>query len=239
MPRARASVASENRSALPPPDFGLKIRTGCSGAGADRSCGRSAHGDSRAGAGRNDSADDQGDLDRAVVDDQQDRRRERDRAEREADDSDRAAPQDPVPGGHDRDAHQAEDDQALRELLDRHDQARPRAASANTRAPNAASRLPVIGSSLLGAPSDTEPRPPPRRPAWLRDAERVDLAVYAAIARTPTPALDTAMARLTPRRRLLATCRSQRRRSLPPSAVGGAGAPRRAALSRSGLRRPS
>jgi membrane-associated phospholipid phosphatase len=32
--------------------------------------------------------------------------------------------------------------------------------------------------------------------AWLRDAERVDVAVYAAIAATPTPALDAAMVRL-------------------------------------------
>ena len=32
---------------------------------------------------------------------------------------------------------------------------------------------------------------------WLRDAERIDLAVYAAIAATPTPALDGAMSRLT------------------------------------------
>ena len=30
----------------------------------------------------------------------------------------------------------------------------------------------------------------PRRPRWIEDAERVDLAIYAAIARTPTPALD-------------------------------------------------
>ena len=41
-----------------------------------------------------------------------------------------------------------------------------------------------------------EPDAPPR-PGWLRDAERVDLAIYAAIARTPTPALDNAMRRLT------------------------------------------
>jgi membrane-associated phospholipid phosphatase len=34
------------------------------------------------------------------------------------------------------------------------------------------------------------------RPAWLRDAERVDVAVYTAIAATPTPALDDAMRRL-------------------------------------------
>jgi membrane-associated phospholipid phosphatase len=31
---------------------------------------------------------------------------------------------------------------------------------------------------------------------WLRDAERIDVAVYAAIAATPTPALDRAMTRL-------------------------------------------
>lgn len=33
-------------------------------------------------------------------------------------------------------------------------------------------------------------------PRWLEDAERVDLALYAAIARTPTPALDRAMSGL-------------------------------------------
>ena len=43
----------------------------------------------------------------------------------------------------------------------------------------------------------SEPERPPERSTWLRDAERIDVAVYAAIARTPTPALDTAMARLT------------------------------------------
>ena len=37
----------------------------------------------------------------------------------------------------------------------------------------------------------------PRRPRWIEDAERLDLAIYAAIARTPTPALDDAMNRLT------------------------------------------
>ncbi len=31
---------------------------------------------------------------------------------------------------------------------------------------------------------------------WLEDAERVDVALYAAIARTPTPTLDRAMARV-------------------------------------------
>ena len=36
----------------------------------------------------------------------------------------------------------------------------------------------------------------PRRPGWIEDAERLDLAIYAAVARTPTPALDVAMSRL-------------------------------------------
>jgi membrane-associated phospholipid phosphatase len=35
-----------------------------------------------------------------------------------------------------------------------------------------------------------------RRPSWLEDAERVDVAVYAAIARTPTPSLDRTMSRI-------------------------------------------
>ena len=35
------------------------------------------------------------------------------------------------------------------------------------------------------------------RRGWLGDAERIDLAVYAAIAATPTPALDRGMSRLT------------------------------------------
>jgi membrane-associated phospholipid phosphatase len=33
-------------------------------------------------------------------------------------------------------------------------------------------------------------------PEWLEDAERIDVGVYAAIARTPTPTLDRAMSRL-------------------------------------------
>ena len=37
---------------------------------------------------------------------------------------------------------------------------------------------------------------PTPRPRWLDDVERIDVAVYAAIARTPTPTLDRAMSRL-------------------------------------------
>jgi membrane-associated phospholipid phosphatase len=36
-----------------------------------------------------------------------------------------------------------------------------------------------------------------RRPSWLLEAEQVDLAVYAAVARTPTPSLDRVMRSLT------------------------------------------
>ena len=35
-----------------------------------------------------------------------------------------------------------------------------------------------------------------RRPPWLEDVQRVDAAVYATIARTPTPSLDHAMRRI-------------------------------------------
>jgi undecaprenyl-diphosphatase len=41
--------------------------------------------------------------------------------------------------------------------------------------------------------TNLEPTP---RPRWIEDAERIDLAIYAAIARTPTPAPDVAMSRL-------------------------------------------
>ncbi|HWC87023.1 MAG TPA: phosphatase PAP2 family protein, partial [Solirubrobacteraceae bacterium] len=37
----------------------------------------------------------------------------------------------------------------------------------------------------------------PSLPAWLRDAERVDVAVYDAILRTPTSSIDPAMRTLT------------------------------------------
>jgi membrane-associated phospholipid phosphatase len=43
------------------------------------------------------------------------------------------------------------------------------------------------------AGDSTRARP---RPAWLRDLEQVDVAIYAAVAATPTPALDRAMSRL-------------------------------------------
>jgi membrane-associated phospholipid phosphatase len=44
--------------------------------------------------------------------------------------------------------------------------------------------------------SDDPAAPPMGLARWLDDAQRVDVALYAAIAQTPTPALDRAMARL-------------------------------------------
>ncbi|HEX5924167.1 MAG TPA: phosphatase PAP2 family protein, partial [Baekduia sp.] len=44
--------------------------------------------------------------------------------------------------------------------------------------------------------SDDQAAPPSGPARWLQDAERVDVALYAAIAQTPTPTLDRAMARL-------------------------------------------
>ena len=57
------------------------------------------------------------------------------------------------------------------------------------------------GCAIIESPADRATDPRSRRtrrglPRWLEDAERVDLALYAAIARTPTPALDRAMSRV-------------------------------------------
>ena len=45
-------------------------------------------------------------------------------------------------------------------------------------------------------PSDNATALPSTPTRWLQDAERIDVALYAAIAQTPTPTLDRAMARL-------------------------------------------
>ena len=66
-------------------------------------------------------------------------------------------------------------------------------AAPTTSATIAASRR-LIGSPSLSA--DVEAATPVAPAAWIEDAERLDLAIYAAIARTPTPALDVAMSRL-------------------------------------------
>lgn len=48
----------------------------------------------------------------------------------------------------------------------------------------------------MALPSDDPAAPPGELGSWRADAERVDVALNAAIAQTPTPALDRAMARL-------------------------------------------
>lgn len=48
----------------------------------------------------------------------------------------------------------------------------------------------------MDRPSDHPAAPRPGPAGWLQDAERIDVALYAAIAQTPTPTLDSAMARL-------------------------------------------
>jgi undecaprenyl-diphosphatase len=62
------------------------------------------------------------------------------------------------------------------------------------------------------------------RTRWLRDAERIDLAVYAAIAATPTPALDGVMSRLS-----VAANRSQLWLAVAALLAVGRGAPGRRA----------
>jgi len=69
-------------------------------------------------------------------------------------------------------------------------------------------------------PSGDPAAPQPRIARWLDDAERVDVAIYAAIAQTPTPALDRAMARLS-------RAADYSRLSLISAAVLSAGAGRR------------
>ena len=48
----------------------------------------------------------------------------------------------------------------------------------------------------MDRPSDNPAAPATGPAGWLQDAERIDVALYAAIAQTPTPTLDRAMARL-------------------------------------------
>lgn len=54
------------------------------------------------------------------------------------------------------------------------------------------SSSPIWISSLKATSSGTRTL----KPGWIEDAERLDLAIYNAVARTPTPALDVAMSRL-------------------------------------------
>ena len=121
IPRARASAASENRSALPPPDFGLKNSTGRCGAAA---CGRWARTPNAARAQAQlstSAATTSTSSSRRSLDQQDDRRAEAERADRQAGDARRAASQDAVPGRRGGDGDAGERDQAARELLHRDD----------------------------------------------------------------------------------------------------------------------
>jgi undecaprenyl-diphosphatase len=80
--------------------------------------------------------------------------------------------------------------------------------------------------SSVRAPTIAAMSPRSRRPAWAQELERVDVALYAAVAATPTPALDVAMRRLSAaadhsRLWLVAAC---------ALAVGGGSSGRRAAV---------
>ena len=48
----------------------------------------------------------------------------------------------------------------------------------------------------MDVPTDDPNRSPRRAARWLEDVHRVDAALYAAVAQTPTPAFDRALARL-------------------------------------------
>lgn len=77
----------------------------------------------------------------------------------------------------------------------------------------------------MDLPSGDPATPRPRPARWLEDAERLDVAIYAAVAQTPTPALDRAMSRLS-------QAANYSRLSLASAAVlaaGGGGQGRRAA----------
>ena len=87
------------------------------------------------------------------------------------------------------DRHARERDQPARELLDRDEG--PEAE------PEKAEQQSADRRGTPGPPQDHFTVASADRLArWLEDAERVDVALYAAIAQTPTPALDRAMARL-------------------------------------------
>ena len=83
------------------------------------------------------------------------------------------------------DEDQVQHDHAAWELAHRHDEGQRDVAPAHHEREDRPLRRRLIGSHRDEPPA-----------ALDRDAERFDLAIYAAIARTPTPALDDAMSRL-------------------------------------------
>ena len=99
-----------------------------------------------------------------------------------------------VPGRRAGDHHAAQHGQPARELAHRHGDGEDDRGGAHDqrgdRREPPLHRIPLLEHRR-------RIRGPAVAPArWIEDAERLDLAVYAAIARTPTPALDVAMSRL-------------------------------------------
>ena len=140
------------------------------------------------------TSDQQIDARRPVDDEQHHGAGERERSDGQPRHARDAAPEHAVPGGRAGDHDAAQQDQAARELAHRHGRRRVRSWPLR---PPARRPPPAAGSqdrSFLS--SDVHRRPARRRLRWLEDAERIDLAIYAAIARTPTPALDRVMSRL-------------------------------------------
>ena len=120
MPRARASSARLNLSALPPPDFGLKKRTGCSGGSAlargtwTLKAARVAASHSASPARMTSAWTTWSPSAISTTTS----RRERHNCDRDPQDPGRPGAKQAVPGGGERDGDCRKDDQAARELLD-------------------------------------------------------------------------------------------------------------------------
>ena len=96
---------------------------------------------------------------------------------------------------------------------------------------SAAPERPVIPGRMTATGADSDPPDDQRRrtPEWLLEAERIDRAVYDAVADTPTPRLDDAMRRLS-------NAANYSRLSLAAAAVlATTGGPRGRRAARSGL----
>ena len=98
-------------------------------------------------------------------------------------------PEHAVPGRRAGDQHAAQQAQAARELAHRHRDRERDVAAPTTSATNAASRR-LIGSHPLTSANVESAAPRARRPHWIEDAERIDLAIYAGMP-VPRPPRST------------------------------------------------
>ena len=191
MPRLLASSARAKRSALPPPERGLKNSTGRFGAGASGNVTRTT---SAARAAASDASSPATTTSCASSDPPV-------RSSPTAPASATAATVIPATRATPRrnTPYQA-DTPATTTRASRN---RPRgnsltaiaAARTSVAAPVTSATTAAVRARLIGS-CPHQRRPSTRRPRWIEDAERLDLAIYAAVARTPTPALDVAMSRL-------------------------------------------